>query len=142
MNRILVTGSRHLVEFAPSPDRVEDHWHLVARGLERHGPGLVVHGDAQGCDRMAAAYAVRAGWPTPEPHPADWSRGKVGGRERNQLMVDLGADVCLAFPRRGSIGTFDCLVRARRAGIPCRIVLSDMTEAEAMECAVRAERRL
>ena len=33
-------------------------------------------------------------------------------------MVDLGADVCLAFPLGESRGTRDCMRRASEAGIP------------------------
>lgn len=39
------------------------------------------------------------------------------GLVRNQLMVDLGADICLAFPLPGSRGTWDCMGRAEAAGI-------------------------
>lgn len=32
-------------------------------------------------------------------------------------MVDLGADLCLAFPLPDSRGTKDCMARAKKAGI-------------------------
>ncbi len=41
--------------------------------------------------------------------------GKAGGPVRNQAMVDSGADLCLAFPDNKSIGTWDCVQRARAA---------------------------
>jgi hypothetical protein len=108
VKRILVTGWREWVY-----DRV------VRDALLEHGPGLVVHGDARGLDRVAARVAIALGWPTPEAHPADWDRhGPPAGGRRNQLMVDLGADVCLAFPGPTSTGTWDCVRRARAAGIP------------------------
>lgn len=37
-------------------------------------------------------------------------------------MVDLGADICLAFPTKSSIGTWDCVRRANAAGIRVIIV--------------------
>lgn len=41
------------------------------------------------------------------------------GGVRNQEMVNLGGYlVCLAFPLAGSRGTWDCVARARVAGIP------------------------
>jgi hypothetical protein len=36
-------------------------------------------------------------------------------------MVALGADICLAFPGPGSIGTWHCIKAAANAGIPVRI---------------------
>lgn len=54
-----------------------------------------------------------------ERHPAQWKQlGKAAGMARNQLMVDLGADVCLGFPGPSSRGTVHCMERARAAGIP------------------------
>jgi hypothetical protein len=54
-----------------------------------------------------------------ERHPAQWTQlGKAAGMARNQLMVDLGADVCLGFPGPGSKGTVHCMARARAAQIP------------------------
>jgi hypothetical protein len=44
--------------------------------------------------------------------------GRFMGPERNSLMVNLGADVCLAFPAGSSTGTVDCMKKARAAGIP------------------------
>jgi hypothetical protein len=42
-------------------------------------------------------------------------------------MVDLGADVCLAFFKTGAAnrGTKDCCDRARASGIPVRVWLDD-----------------
>lgn len=46
----------------------------------------------------------------------------MAGLYRNQEMVDLGADVVLAFQRNGSRGTQDCMDRARRAGLTVVLV--------------------
>lgn len=54
-----------------------------------------------------------------ERHPADWKRhGKAAGLIRNQQMVDLGADLCIAFRKNGSRGTTHCANAAQLAGIP------------------------
>ncbi len=111
--RILVTGSREW----PSTD-VEP----IRDALLLYGPGIVVHGNAAGVDKLAAGVASRLrytdGWPRPEAHAAKWSEfGNFAGCERNQRMVELGADVCLAFPTATSVGTYDCAARAERAGI-------------------------
>lgn len=99
---------------------------------------VVVHGDCEtGADQHAHSAATTWGW-TPEPHPAMWqwhspdcrtdmctrrrSNGDLyclyAGHRRNQLMVNLGAHVCLAFPTARSTGTWDCVKRAEAAGIP------------------------
>lgn len=67
---------------------------------------------------MARDIARNVFWLTEEPHPADWSWGNGAGMHRNQEMVDLGADVCLAFIRGKSSGTRDCADKAAKAGIP------------------------
>ena len=105
----------------------------------------VVHGAAgRGADASAAMWAWswhREGrnvyW---EEHPADWSAPcrdscapghrrrrrnatsycTAAGNYRNQHMVDLGAELVLAFP--GGTGTEDCKRRARQAGIEVREV--------------------
>jgi hypothetical protein len=63
-----------------------------------------------------------------ERHPANWSRnGRAAGPIRNTEMVNLGADMCLAFPgpvepgAKHRFGTRDCLGKAIDAGIPCRV---------------------
>ena len=117
MRRVLVTGSR---EWA---DHDSVTWALDAE-LRMHGAMTVVHGDCPtGADAIAAAWAREAGSRgsrvTAEPHPADWGRhGKAAGPIRNQQMVDLGADVCLAFPLGRSPGTRHCMRAAKKAGIP------------------------
>ena len=109
--RLLITGSRKW----KSRELIRDRLLLYPEGT------IVVHGNAWGADQLAAIVAREVGQ-IPEPHPVsrdDWERlGLAAGSIRNQLMVDLGADWCEAFPHRDSVGTFDCMKRARMAGIP------------------------
>jgi hypothetical protein len=91
------------------------------RSLGQPERPVLVHGACGGADAMADALWKLWGWPT-EPHPADFALlGRAAGPQRNTRMVDLGADLCLAFPLPGSRGTKDCVQRARAAGIPVRI---------------------
>lgn len=58
-----------------------------------------------------------------ERHPAFVDAdGRVHGAPRNTKMVNLGADLCLSFPNekflRQQGGTYDCTMKAIRAGIP------------------------
>lgn len=144
--RILVTGSRN------HRDRrlVFTMLDRVTAALcphEQPGRIVLVHGDAPGADRLALTWARLRGVRT-EGHPADWygpcradqcaprhrRRDRHGrtycpaeGGYRNQAMVDLGARGCLAFPMTGSVGTWDCVRRARTAGIPTEVVDTDRT---------------
>jgi len=62
-----------------------------------------------------------------EVHRADWKKyGRAAGPIRNKQMVELGADLCLAFPDHpkghGSRGTWNCVKLAQQAGIPVLVV--------------------
>lgn len=119
--RLLVTGGRDYADAAVVA-RVLDRALLTAR---TRGERLtLVHGGARGLDTLAGRWGVwRIAEDCPvdvEHHPADWSRGKRAGHERNARMVAAGADACVAFP--GGRGTADALRRARAAGIRCGVV--------------------
>lgn len=129
MPRILVTGSRNWRDRSAIAA-------AISAWLESQGTSIgaafpiptVVHGkqvtedratgELHGADYLAHQVATNWGYGV-EPHPAEWEKyGRKAGPIRNQLMVDLGADVCLAFPLGRSPGTRDCMRRARAAGIP------------------------
>jgi hypothetical protein len=126
--RILVTGSRAWDDWVTVWTALEDAIEEAYRKGRREY--VVVHGGAKGADQIAADFCEdQAGWYDDyanqvlavERHPADWDKhGKAAGPIRNQAMVDLGADVCLAFQIGDSRGTADCIRRAEKAGIPIR----------------------
>lgn len=116
--RILITGSRTYSDMRALEEAIE--------GAPRRSDGIVtiVHGDCPtGADRLAKEFCTSHPGFREEAHPADWGRrGKAAGPKRNQEMVDLGADICLAFPSEGSRGTWDCVRRARKAGIEVKVI--------------------
>lgn len=125
--RILVTGSRYLDQ-AGSEFVYAVLGDLLAEVDTKAEPGrsiVLVHGAARGVDTCAQvfanAYALGNFAISHEPHPPDWRRGKQGGPQRNAVMVALGAHLCLAFPRRDSVGTWGCIRLAANAGIPVRV---------------------
>lgn len=108
MIRVLVTGSRDWtnysliarevvlyisevcpVEFA-TPNELEVDW-------DTHDL-LVVHGDAAtGADYIVEEFAAANYIKTEKHHPDYQQYGRGAPQVRNQHMVQLGADVCLAF---------------------------------------------
>lgn len=145
MTVIIVSGSRHATS---------EHRPVIAGALARFRPVVpsdpspvtLVHGDARGVDRIAAALVTTWGWDV-VAYPADWARcddtipvsrggcpprphlrhGARGtycpyaGHRRNQLMLDThpGA-IAACFPACDtgtSSGTGDFIDRAIRSGI-------------------------
>lgn len=116
MKRILVTGSRDWTDEGGILIAIIEALHTL--GHVRDEEVVIVHGAARGADTLAGIETVQCGFRV-EAHPADWrAHGKAAGPIRNAEMVRLGAHVCLAFPQRGSVGTWDCVRRAEAAGIP------------------------
>lgn len=137
MVRVLATGSRRFRSLEVARTALsEARWTL--------GPHFtVVHGGAQGADMLIDELAMGYGLEV-EAHPANWSAPcrescrqghrrqrrdgssycPAAGDYRNQLMVDLGADLTLAFLVPLSVspckGTRDAARRATAAKIPVR----------------------
>jgi hypothetical protein len=141
--RLLATGSRDYSDWRTAGRVFGEELTQLPAGTTF----IVVHGACpdggldQIADRWARSPTIAGMYPdytiVAEPHPADWRRDcdehcrhrprKPGGRcpaagpLRNQLMVDLGADKCVAFPLGdGWSGTRDCMRRAVKAGIAVR----------------------
>lgn len=109
--RVLITGSREWGD----EDKLAE---AIIEWIGDYSPGQVtiVHGACpRGADEIAGRLA-RVWGVAEERHPADWEKhGKAAGFIRNQQMVELGADVVLAFPLGRSPGTRDCMRRAHAA---------------------------
>lgn len=120
MFRLLITGTRLGWDWNELREQLSEAYFKL-------GPNTVlVHGAAPGVDTQAATIWSEWGLPT-EAHPADWeTHGKAAGPIRNQEMVDLGADLCLAFVHPESKGTRHCVRIAQEAGIP--VELFDLQE--------------
>lgn len=92
--RVLVTGSRDWTDREVLMARLDES---LDAALRAGMPMVLVHGACpKGADNLADQWA-RLRDVTTEPHPADWSKGHGAGYARNKEMVDLGADICLAF---------------------------------------------
>lgn len=113
--RILVTGSRTW----PSALMLGEGIRLGWRRLGNPNPVVLVHGGAGGADTMADNVARRHPEFQVEVHMANWkAEPRMGGYIRNELMVNLGADLLLAFIHNASRGATHTLNLAHYAGIP------------------------
>lgn len=148
--RVLVTGSRALDTPELLHWALTDTWHditqlggrmLVVQGACYPRKDTAGRRPMRSADWLAHLWCQANGVPD-EEHPSDWGTCTplcpdtphlryradgtpycpVAGCARNQHMVDLGADVCIACPVGRSPGTRDCIRRARAAGIPVRPV--------------------
>jgi hypothetical protein len=126
--RILITGGRNWTDYTTINDAILDAsmWQDVSWWPDFDPATItIVHGDAKGADTIAGGVARMFGM-TEERHPANWeTHHRAAGPIRNQEMVDLGADLCLAFLMPGSKGTADCVRRAEKAGIEVRKYYSE-----------------
>lgn len=113
MTRVIVCGSR----------RWRDRNRIATRLFDLPTDTTIVHGAAQGADRIAHQEAEKLGLLV-EPHPAEWgSLGKRAGLVRNEVMAGLGADLCIAFWDGRSTGTQHMIEQARKRDIPVEIIL-------------------
>ena len=115
--RILVTGSRDWTDRSTVYGALAD----VVRELPADREVVIVHGACPtGADYMAH-YWARGYGASVDAHPANWQlEGKRAGFIRNARMVNLGADLCLAFIKNGSRGASHTAALAEQAGIPTR----------------------
>ena len=120
--KILVTGSRKYSDYAKVKSVIID-----ALG-ENIDEAIIVHGGARGADALAGQVAFQRGIEV-RVYPAKWDYyGKAAGPKRNQEMLDKEhtpenpIEMVLAFPLKGSIGTWDMVRRAEAAGIPVKVI--------------------
>jgi hypothetical protein len=115
--RVLVTGSRTWTD----QDAVYKALADAVRPVPADQNVIIVHGCCQtGADQMAHEWARGYG-ATIEAHPANWVKhGRSAGPRRNAEMVNLGADIVLAFIKDGSRGASHTAALAEKAGITVR----------------------
>ena len=86
---------------------------------------VLIHGDCRGADRLGRDVARELGMGA-IAFPAEWPRyGKGAGPIRNQQMLDEGEpNLVLAFHSdiARSKGPADMIARAKKAGIPVRLI--------------------
>lgn len=114
MSRILITGSRDWDDVKEIEVRLIE----ALYDLGNLDDTVLVSGACPtGADYICEHFWTHMGL-TVERHPADWNRhGKRAGFVRNAEMVNLGADICLAFIKDGSKGATMTADLAEKNGI-------------------------
>lgn len=112
--RLLVCGSRNWTAKEK-----------IFRAIQDAKPTELIAGGCRGADVLAEAIAKEQGIPV-RVFPADWeTHGKKAGPLRNQKMVDEKPDLCLAFMRPESVGSWDTVAKCKKAGIPVQIIFEN-----------------
>ena len=115
--RLLVTGSRDWLDEKTVSMALLQQWHEWGKPSN----AVLVVGDADGADEIAARLWQRAGFEI-EVHAADWDNlGKRAGMVRNAAMISSGVDVAIAFQSGNTPGTRQCSESAKKAGVPTRL---------------------
>lgn len=112
--RLLVSGGRDFDDIDLLADTLAEFI-----GQDVH----LFHGDADGLDKMAAAFGRAAGWKVTAVPIAkeDWKRlGKDAGPYRNSILLQKAqpVDIAIIFP--GHNGTQDMLRKCIAAGVKVR----------------------
>lgn len=117
--RLIVCGSRSWTH-APTIHAKLNQLLIKGRKI------TLVHGDAQGADKIAKQWGENVGgrYVTVEPHPPNYLFGEKAQAPlvRNEEMAKAGADLCLAFWDGQSRGTAHMIAQAVRHRIPVEIV--------------------
>ena len=122
MFRLLITGSRRWTDLAAIRAEFD-----IVREHEGTDVILVSGNCPNGADKMCEELAAEYGWQV-ELHPADWKSGPNGeynnraGFDRNEEMVELGADFVLAFVKDNSGGAMNTVGHARKGGLPTKVI--------------------
>lgn len=83
----------------------------------------IIEGGARGADYLAARWSAKNDLTHHKRFKADWAlHGRAAGPIRNQKMLDEGKpNLVVAFPTAKSVGTWDMVKRAQKAGVEVRI---------------------
>lgn len=123
--RLLITGSRTWEDYNTIARQIS----IAISNLQGKGftSFVIVHGNCKtGADAMANefcnitenSFRARGIDLKTETHYAEWNKhGKAAGPIRNSKMVDLGANICLAFIKDKSKGATGCAAAAELSGI-------------------------
>jgi hypothetical protein len=114
--RLIIAGGRGFSDYALLQKKVDVM--LSAKRFSHHIE--IVSGKAKGADTLGEQYAKANGFAVKD-FPANWSKGKSAGFERNKEMAEY-ADACICFWDGRSKGTKHMIDLANAQNIPVRII--------------------
>lgn len=112
---VLVCGSRRFDDFAGVQAVIYQRLAVLPK------TAVVIHGDANGADRMAHSAALGLGLSVTKFPPLYDLYGRRAPHVRNDLMLDRASEV-IAFWDGKSKGTKSVLDKAEKRGIPVEII--------------------
>lgn len=119
--RVLVCGGRNYWNYSRIVKVLNG---IDIEDMDKGGRGIemIIHGDANGADNCAGAWA-RVNGAKEWPFPADWNQyGKSAGPIRNEEMLKEGhPDLVVAFP--GGTGTKNMIWLAEKYAVPVHKVV-------------------
>jgi hypothetical protein len=114
--RLIIAGGREFSDYALLQKKVD-----VMLSAKRFSLLIeVISGKAKGADTLGEQYAKANGF-TIKEFPANWSKGKSAGDERNKAMAEY-ADACICFWDGRSKGTKHMIDLATAQGLPVRVI--------------------
>lgn len=107
--KLMVTGGRDYANQIQC-------WTALDKLHQLHEIDIIIHGDAEGADKMADAWARVKGIQR-AVCPACWAHfdPSVAGHRRNRFMLELGPHLVVAFP--GGAGTANAVTQAQHRGV-------------------------
>ena len=144
--KLVVSGSRHIRDYALFNKVVEDSGFL----LTRKGIECIIQGGATGVDALAKRYAEENDIPV-VTMPANWDEhGKAAGPIRNSEMIDYALEALDEGEKAGllsmwdgiSKGTWDCIKKSQAKGLVIYVHMFNVLDAAKMRSEAEGRRKV
>jgi len=119
MMRLIIAGTRDFENYELLKASVDEFIELHQLG-ESDLSVVIISGMAKGADLLGVQYAKERNYPL-EEFPADWSKGRGAGPQRN-LRMAKSANACIVFWDGRSKGTENMISIAKRHDLKLQVV--------------------
>jgi predicted Rossmann fold nucleotide-binding protein DprA/Smf involved in DNA uptake len=119
MLRLIIAGSRTFADYELLQHSLDEFIGLHSLG-DPHPGVVIISGMAKGADLLGLRYAAERGY-TVEEFPADWSKGRSAGPQRNRDMAN-SANACIVFWDGKSKGTASMIALAKRQQLQLQVI--------------------
>jgi hypothetical protein len=119
MLRLIIAGSRNYQDYALLQSSIDEF--IDYNSLGDPDPGvIIISGMAKGADLLGVRYAVERSYAV-EEFPADWSKGRSAGPQRNREMAK-SANACIVFWDGKSRGTASMIALAKQQQLKLHVI--------------------